>query len=156
MFCLYEGPWSLVTHIQINTPVILELIRIRTREGNKPTTLRSLEHLLYQLCSSIQLFFCGNCSRNDTLTRCHFTCSLKKRTCFKQTTHSPSLRKASSSNPHPLFSNGMQNNIMLVRPCWSSFCKKHNCILLGFSHPNKKIQRSLKQQQKWKKDKIKF
>ena len=27
-------------------------------------------------------------------------------------------------NPHPLFSNCMQNNITSVRCCWSTFCKK--------------------------------
>ena len=49
---------------------------------------------------------------------------------FKHTTHSPSLQKASHSNPHPLFSNCMQNDVTSVHCCWSSFRKKNNCILL--------------------------
>ena len=50
---------------------------------------------------------------------------------FKQTTNSPSLRKASRSNSRPLFSNYLQNDVMSVRLCWSSFRKKTNCILLA-------------------------
>ena len=36
------------------------------------------------------------------------------------------------SNPSLLFSNCMQNDVILVHHCWSSFRKKKNCILLSF------------------------
>ena len=49
---------------------------------------------------------------------------------FRQTKHSPSLRKASRINPRLLFSNWMPNYVMSVRRCLTSFCKKTNCILL--------------------------
>ena len=44
--------------------------------------------------------------------------------CFRPTKHSPSVRKASCSNPCPLFPNCMQNDIMLVCRCLTSFHKK--------------------------------
>ena len=43
---------------------------------------------------------------------------------FKQTTHSPSLQKASRNNPRPHFLNWMKNDVTSVRLCLSSFCKK--------------------------------
>ena len=49
---------------------------------------------------------------------------------FRLTRHSPSTRKASHSNPHPIFSNCMPNDVTLVLRCWTSFLKKHNYILL--------------------------
>ena len=49
--------------------------------------------------------------------------------CFKQTTHSPSLRKASRSNPRPLFSNCMQNYVTSVH-CATTVSGKKNWILL--------------------------
>ena len=43
---------------------------------------------------------------------------------FQPTKHSPSLQKASRSNPHPLFSNCMWNDVMSMRHCLTSFRKK--------------------------------
>ena len=47
---------------------------------------------------------------------------------------SPSLsaNKASRSNPGPIFSNCMQNDVTSVRRCLTRFCKENNCILLAF------------------------
>ena len=39
---------------------------------------------------------------------------------FQPTVHSPSLRKASRSNPRPHFSNCMRNDVTWVRRCWTS------------------------------------
>ena len=107
--------------------------------------------------SSIKLFFCGNCSSTDVTSFCK---QFEKRgrgllreafwsegECvvysnfflpphFKQTTHSPLLRKASRINPCPLFSNWMQNDVMSVCHYWSSLRKKNNCILLSPSLPH--------------------
>ena len=72
--------------------------------------------------SSIQLFFCGNWSSNNAPTWCCFPLL------FWPTKHSPSLQKASRSNPHPLFSNCVQNDIMSVHCCLASFCKKNPIV----------------------------
>ena len=44
-----------------------------------------------------------------------------------------SLQKASLSNPHPHFSNCIQNVVTWVRCCLTHFCKRNNCILLSDS-----------------------
>ena len=43
---------------------------------------------------------------------------------FWLTTYSPSLGKASCSNPHPSFSNCIQSDVTLVRRCLTTFRKK--------------------------------
>ena len=43
---------------------------------------------------------------------------------IKHTKHSLSLGKASRNNPHPIFSNCMQNHIMSVCFCLTTFLKK--------------------------------
>ena len=43
---------------------------------------------------------------------------------FWLTKHSPSLRKTSRSNPRPIFSNCMRNNVTSVHHCLTSFIKK--------------------------------
>ena len=49
---------------------------------------------------------------------------------FKLMEHSPSLMKASLSNPLPTFSNCMKFDITMVSSCLTTFRKKTNCILL--------------------------
>ena len=43
---------------------------------------------------------------------------------FQLTKHSPSLRKASRSNPYPSFSNCRRNDVTQVRRCLTSFRQK--------------------------------
>ena len=75
--------------------------------------------------SRIQLFFLRKVVRQSDTDVTSFSMQ------FRLTKHSPSLRKASCSNPRPIFSNCMQNDITLVRHCLTSFRKKNNCILLS-------------------------
>ena len=56
-------------------------------------------------------------------TRLYFLC-FDYPPLFLLTTNSLSLRKASHSNPHPTFSNCMQNNVTSVPVCLTTFCKK--------------------------------
>ena len=50
---------------------------------------------------------------------------------FQPTTNSPSIWKASCSNPCSYFSSCMQNDVISVHHCWTSFRKKSNCIILS-------------------------
>ena len=87
-------------------------------------------------------FFCRNWSGNDAPAWLHFAYSLKRKDIdycrklsgvrgsaifpplFWLTKNSPSLRKASYSNPRPIFSKCIQNDVMSMRRCLTSFQKK--------------------------------
>ena len=59
---------------------------------------------------------------------------------FQITTHSPSLWKASRSNPCPIFSNSTQNDVTSVSVCLTTFYKKS---IVYYWHSNSWFQAML-------------
>ena len=91
------------------------------------------------LGSSIQLFFWGKSSAKRHWRDVTLCAVWKNRTwvsyfppLFRLTMHSPSLQKASCSNPRPTFSNCVQSDVTSVLFCLMTFCKKNNILLRGF------------------------
>ena len=82
---------------------------------------------MYQ--SRIQLFFLRKVVRQSHTDVTSFCMQFEKivsyfPSLFGLTKHSPSLQKASRSNPHPIFSNCTQNDVMSVHICLMTFRKK--------------------------------
>ena len=61
---LYEGPWSLITNNQINTPNILEYLRIGLSLG-RTHNLKIVDRLLYKLCHLALLLVYNNFTKEN-------------------------------------------------------------------------------------------